>query len=41
MNIMKYKGYFAHVEYDEEDHIFVGRLAYIYGYCLIPWSDCL
>ena len=29
MNTMKYKGYVAHIEYDDEDHIFVGRLAYI------------
>jgi len=27
MNIMKYKGYVAHIEYDEEDRIFVGHLA--------------
>ncbi len=27
MNIMKYKGYIAHIEYDEEDRIFVGHLA--------------
>ena len=27
MNIMKYRGYVAHIEYDEEDRIFVGHLA--------------
>ena len=27
MNIMKYKGYIARIEYDEEDRIFVGHLA--------------
>ncbi|MCD4720004.1 MAG: type II toxin-antitoxin system HicB family antitoxin [Desulfobacula sp.] len=27
MNMMRYKGYIAHIEYDEEDHIFVGHLA--------------
>jgi len=27
MNIMKYKGYIASIEYDEEDRIFVGHLA--------------
>jgi predicted HicB family RNase H-like nuclease len=27
MNMMKYKGYIARVEYDEEDRIFVGHLA--------------
>lgn len=27
MNKMKYKGYVAHIEYDEEDRIFVGHLA--------------
>jgi predicted HicB family RNase H-like nuclease len=27
MNMMKYKGYVARIEYDEEDRIFVGRLA--------------
>lgn len=27
MNTMKYKGYIARIEYDEEDRIFVGRLA--------------
>jgi len=27
MNMMKYNGYIAHIEYDEEDRIFVGRLA--------------
>ncbi|MBW2010511.1 MAG: type II toxin-antitoxin system HicB family antitoxin [Deltaproteobacteria bacterium] len=27
MNMMKYKGYIAHIEYDEEDRIFVGHLA--------------
>jgi len=27
MNIMKFKGYVAHIHYDEEDRIFVGRLA--------------
>ena len=27
MNTMKYKGYVAHIEYDEEDRIFVGHLA--------------
>ena len=27
MNMMKYKGYVAHIEYDEEDRIFVGHLA--------------
>jgi len=27
MNRMKYKGYVARIEYDEEDRIFVGRLA--------------
>ncbi|MBF0200363.1 MAG: type II toxin-antitoxin system HicB family antitoxin [Desulfamplus sp.] len=26
MNIMKYKGYIAHIEYDDEDRIFVGHL---------------
>ena len=26
MNMMKYKGYIARVEYDEEDRIFVGHL---------------
>ena len=25
--MMKYKGYVAHIEYDEEDRIFVGHLA--------------
>ena len=27
MNIMKFRGYIAHIQYDEEDRIFVGRLA--------------
>ena len=27
MNIMKYKGYVARIEYDEEDRIFVGHIA--------------
>jgi len=27
MNMMKYKGYVARIEYDEEDRIFVGHLA--------------
>lgn len=27
MNIMKYKGYVARIEFDEEDRIFVGHLA--------------
>ncbi len=27
MNIMKYNGYLAHIEYDELDRIFVGHLA--------------
>ena len=27
MNRMKYKGYVARIEYDEDDRIFVGRLA--------------
>ncbi len=27
MNIMKYKGYVARIEYDSEDRIFVGHLA--------------
>ncbi len=27
MNMMKYKGYIARIEYDEGDHIFVGYLA--------------
>ena len=27
MNMMKYKDYIARIEYDEEDHIFVGHLA--------------
>ena len=27
MNMMKYKGYIACIEYDEDDHIFVGHLA--------------
>jgi len=27
MNIMKYEGYVARIEYDEEDRIFVGHLA--------------
>ena len=27
MNMMKYKGYVARIEFDEEDRIFVGRLA--------------
>ena len=27
MNKMKYKGYIARIEFDEEDRIFVGRLA--------------
>jgi predicted HicB family RNase H-like nuclease len=27
MNMMKYKGYIARIEYDEGDRIFVGRLA--------------
>ena len=27
MNMMKYNGYIAHIEYDDEDHIFVGHLA--------------
>ena len=27
MNMMKYKGYIARIEYDDEDHIFVGHLA--------------
>ena len=29
MNMMKYKGYAANIEYDEEDRIFVGHLASI------------
>lgn len=29
MNKIIYKGYTAHIEYDGEDHIFVGRLASI------------
>ncbi len=27
MNMMKYRGYVAHIEYDEEDRIFIGHLA--------------
>lgn len=27
MNMMKHRGYAAHIEYDEEDRIFVGHLA--------------
>lgn len=27
MNMMKYRGYVARIEYDEEDRIFAGRLA--------------
>ena len=27
MNTMKYRGYIARIEYDDEDHIFVGHLA--------------
>ena len=27
MNMMKYKGYIARIEFDEDDRIFVGRLA--------------
>nr|MDT0252794.1 type II toxin-antitoxin system HicB family antitoxin [Endozoicomonas sp.] len=27
MNIMKYKGYIARIEYDNEDRLFVGHLA--------------
>jgi len=27
MNMMKYRGYIARIEYDEEDRIFVGHLA--------------
>lgn len=27
MNIMKYKGYISHIEFDEVDRIFVGHLA--------------
>ena len=27
MNMMKYKGYVARIEYDEQDRIFVGHLA--------------
>ncbi len=27
MNMMKYKGYIAHIEYDDDDSIFVGHLA--------------
>ena len=27
MNIMKYKGYIARIEFDDEDRIFVGHLA--------------
>lgn len=27
MNMMKYKGYVARIEFDEEDRVFVGRLA--------------
>jgi len=27
MNMMKYRGYVARIEYDEEDRIFVGHLA--------------
>ncbi len=27
MNMMKYKGHIAHIEYDDDDHIFVGHLA--------------
>ncbi len=27
MNMMKYKGYIARIDYDEEDHLFVGHLA--------------
>jgi predicted HicB family RNase H-like nuclease len=27
MNMMKYKGYIARIEYDDEDRIFVGHLA--------------
>ena len=27
MNMMKYKGYVARIEFDEDDRIFVGRLA--------------
>lgn len=26
MNMMKYKNYIAHIEFDEDDRIFVGRL---------------
>ena len=29
MNMMKYKGYIARIEFDEEDRIFVGHLAEI------------
>lgn len=31
MNTMTYKGYSARVEYDERDHIFVGRILGIRG----------
>ena len=27
MNMMKYRGYIAHIEYDEDDRLFVGHLA--------------
>jgi len=27
MNMMKYRGYIARIEYDEEDRVFVGHLA--------------
>ena len=27
MNMMKYRGYIAHIEYDEKDRIFIGHLA--------------
>lgn len=27
MNMMKYKGYTAHIEYDEDDRLFIGHLA--------------
>lgn len=27
MNVMRYKGYFAHIEYSDEDECFVGHIA--------------
>jgi len=37
MNMMKYNGYVARIDFDEEDRIFVGRLAGIDDIVFLSW----